>query len=589
MKRMLWLIAVPLALAVGAALLAGCAGAPEMIEKAEGGPHTVAPTRATAAPEEPVDGGVTDNSDPDAPKTINSTQIISFDCRFSTLDAAEPGALGNHVYELRAKLENGAVKGAYRVLDTGEERLFRESHEFLAELQGLAEAYGLSRFNGLSYAVAGLPEDYGAWVEVVYASGERISAANNQDNYLPWGAMNALVALFERGAAVPPVPEDFTIQDAAAELSGLHDGLFVTRADSAAVSFYARDGGSFLTRNRDGSTGKELGFSDVFRDLDYLPSLLLKEFQKAYPEREFVENAIDLIRESVERDDGNVSFALGCGFVHIFAEEAYLSEQPGELHATLSCVQNPGQVRAFYEVAPARWLLPLDYGVTYWRPDTAGGFRMTAAVSGEETVWTVSVVDGKTYEERFYGAPPDCWLAHTDGNDFIYLRVPSGDVSMRTKVYAISETGVSRRTNDPLGLAIRSDSPPDPNRMRMNVDSLVYDANLYLLPCGTYRVTSNGRPELVDEYYSLDGPWVLLREGGRYHPADPAAAAVSGGMWTLVAGERLRPLRTDLESWIDFSTEDGREVRFSIDRFGDGMRLDNFGTLNDVFAPEGTG
>ena len=51
----------------------------------------------------------------------------------------------------------------------------------------------------------------------------------------------------------------------------------------------------------------------------------------------------------------------------------------------------------------------------------------------------------------------------------------------------------------------------------------------------------------------------------------------------------MRPYRTDLESWIDFITDDERVVRFEIDRFADDMHLDNFGTLDDVFAPEGVG
>ena len=601
MKRMLWLALIPLALAA-AVIAAGCGGSTEFVKEAEGGPHTVAPRSASAErggdggneePDGPIDGGAVDNSDPNAPKTIESKQLISFDCRFSTVDAAEPGALGNHIYALQARLENGAVKGTYRILDTGEERPFRESHRFLEELRGLVSLYDLAQYNGRSYSVAGLPEDYGASLEVRYASGEHIYAADNQDNFLPWGAMNELIKLFERGAAVLPMAQDFSATDAAAELPGTHEALFVTRADSAAVSFYARDEGVFLTRSRDGQTGKELGFSDVFRDLDSLPGLLLMEFEKAYPDQSFYDDAQDFIRQSVEGEDGNISFALGYGFVHIFAGAYILNDAPDGYHITLSYQLYPDLVRPFYTASPSRWLIPLDYDTVYWRGDLSVGFRMRsfAFPESEEVLWVVTSEGGgaEPHEETFYGYPPECWLAHIDERDFIYLRVPAGDISISTRIYEVTEQAVTKRTYDTLDLAIRADTPLNPNEVRMNLNEPVFTPVMMLLPYGTYRIETNGLPELAEEAYALDGTWARLRESGRYNPADPADAAVSGGMWNLVAGERLRPYRTDLRSWIDFITEDGRVVRFTIDRFAGDMQLDNFGTLDSVFVPEGAG
>ena len=79
-----------------------------MVYQAQGGPHLCNPPHSED--DGPIDGGVTDNSDLHAPKSIESTQIISFDCRFSTMDIAKPGKLGNHIYQLHAKLENVDVK-----------------------------------------------------------------------------------------------------------------------------------------------------------------------------------------------------------------------------------------------------------------------------------------------------------------------------------------------------------------------------------------------------------------------------------------------------------------------------------------------
>ena len=51
--------------------------------------------------------------------------------------------------------------------------------------------------------MAGLPDEYGARLDVRYASRESIYANDNQDNFLPLEAMNELLNLFERGTAMP--------------------------------------------------------------------------------------------------------------------------------------------------------------------------------------------------------------------------------------------------------------------------------------------------------------------------------------------------------------------------------------------------
>lgn len=172
-----------------------------MVYQAQGGPHLCNPPHSED--DGPIDGGATDNSDLKAPKSIESTQIISFDCRFSTMDTDETEKPGNHIYQLHAKLENGAVQGIYQVRDTGETHSFRVSQKFLGEVQILVTNYSLAQYNGHDYTVAGLPDEYGAQLDVRYASRESIYANDNQDNFLPLEAMKELLNLFERGAAVP--------------------------------------------------------------------------------------------------------------------------------------------------------------------------------------------------------------------------------------------------------------------------------------------------------------------------------------------------------------------------------------------------
>ena len=162
--------------------------------------------------EEPVeeDGGVRDNSDPDAPKIIESDFIISFQCELSALDRMEEDTyLSGKNYRLKARLKDGAVKGHYYPYGPqGEEILFAADHSFMYKLQEVAAKYDFAQYNGTDISVSGLPEMYGASLEIVYASGERISASNNQDCFLPLAAMEELETLFRQQLPKPPASDD---------------------------------------------------------------------------------------------------------------------------------------------------------------------------------------------------------------------------------------------------------------------------------------------------------------------------------------------------------------------------------------------
>lgn len=438
MKRMLLILG---GVILVVALLAACKGGDGIVEEAKGGPHVVTPAVSPASgdtqtePDDPIDGGVIDSTDPDAPKTIQDTRIISFSCRFSTLDDGEPGMLGNHIYDLTAKLENGAVKGSYEVRDTDLKRTFRADHSFMNELQTLVEMYEIARFNGHFVEVQGLPGDYGADLTVKYASGESITGSDNEELFLPYTFLESLNRLF-------------------------------------------------------------------------------------------------------------------------FGQ-----------------ISNNGVQKLDYDTT-----YPLDPMTTLW---------MGWAVDEDlmEGVWTLTV-NGLDYPETFYGVEPEVWLLRRNRQSFLYLDVPTGDVSFRTRIYAVSYNGPAFLRE--VEMTLRDEPEPTLQWMEMTLNEPVQDGPVGMLPHGRFRLDGNGLPEFAGEWYDLDGPWVALKQSGRYHPDDRESAAVSGGMWTLAAGQRLRPYRTDLESWVDFITDDDRVVRFTIDKWGDDMHLDNFGTLADVFT-EGNG
>ncbi|MBE6679113.1 MAG: hypothetical protein E7598_01175 [Ruminococcaceae bacterium] len=145
------------------------------------------------------DGGVRKRIWYDAPKKIVSEQIISFKCEFSTVTIVDDIPIEHGVYTLFARLKDGAVRGAYelRTRDgSGEQFDFRQSHRFLRSVQNVVSTYDIAKHNGMEYRVSGLPDMYGANISIVYASGERIYASDNQNNFLSVEAMAELVKLF---------------------------------------------------------------------------------------------------------------------------------------------------------------------------------------------------------------------------------------------------------------------------------------------------------------------------------------------------------------------------------------------------------
>ena len=149
-----------------------------------------------------MDGGVkTYNSGEDSPKVIESTEIVSFECEFSLIAAVleEENELSGRIYKLSAVLEDATVKSKIKWRDragAGEEHDFTTDASFMTNLQEIASKYDFAQYNGYISKVSGLPDMYGAKLDIKYASGGCIYAYDNQDCFISFDAMNELVELF---------------------------------------------------------------------------------------------------------------------------------------------------------------------------------------------------------------------------------------------------------------------------------------------------------------------------------------------------------------------------------------------------------
>ena len=154
--------------------------------------------RKKTSPDPEIDGGVRHFRDANAPKEINSTEITSFRCKFSTVDImSEDSPIAGHLFTLYAGEKEGYCELRDRSKGEGK-KTFTPDAAFFGKLQQIVSRYAFARHNGQHYLVSGLPPQFGMDLEIRYASGEEIRASNNQSCFLPLEAIEALVALFEQ-------------------------------------------------------------------------------------------------------------------------------------------------------------------------------------------------------------------------------------------------------------------------------------------------------------------------------------------------------------------------------------------------------
>ena len=93
----------------------------------------------------------------------------------------EIGRTYDKVYELKAVLEDGTVQGSYESYagSEGKKEIFVAEADFMESLQKIVKNHNLVQNNGHVYKVSGLPDQFGALLEIEYESGERIYASNN--------------------------------------------------------------------------------------------------------------------------------------------------------------------------------------------------------------------------------------------------------------------------------------------------------------------------------------------------------------------------------------------------------------------------
>jgi len=149
-----------------------------------------------------IDGGVVKNYiDPDAKKVIESSDIVSFECKYSYL-GLEAVKYGGRVYTVTAEANDGEVKACiswYNNSGEGQKLEFKADGDFMKSLYEITSKYNFASHNGYYHSVSGLPSMYGASIDIKFASEEKIHAYDNQDCFLSTEALDELTQLFASG------------------------------------------------------------------------------------------------------------------------------------------------------------------------------------------------------------------------------------------------------------------------------------------------------------------------------------------------------------------------------------------------------
>lgn len=167
--KMKWLIILVMCAAV-AVIIAGCkrSAEEEILEITD--------------PGEVIDGGRVDNTDYDAPKTIESDELTYF----NTMFYRDADFVYDETRSYRFVL-NKSEDGKYIISEEDGNLECETDADFASKLQKLIRDDNLISFNGVDEYVAGISPEYGPYELVAeYASGERLKFVMNGDPSDKW-------------------------------------------------------------------------------------------------------------------------------------------------------------------------------------------------------------------------------------------------------------------------------------------------------------------------------------------------------------------------------------------------------------------
>ncbi len=131
----------------------------------------------------PETGGITDYTNPNAPKEIQSKNIVEFSTSFFAFDKYDRD-IGS-IYDVKI-VDNENHEHVFTINGRYEHEMIVDDQVFV-QIQEIIDQYELVKWNGLGKVTAGLAPEYGPWrLHVLYDSEEELSFYENGEPEADW-------------------------------------------------------------------------------------------------------------------------------------------------------------------------------------------------------------------------------------------------------------------------------------------------------------------------------------------------------------------------------------------------------------------
>ena len=191
----------------------------------------------------------------------------------------------------------------------------------------------------------------------------------------------------------------------------------------------------------DPATGKEMAVSEVLEDAEEAGAVIAEAIRKAYPDLRFdsdMEEKVKNFAASSEPAEG-FGFNLGYHELRIFADDGYLTSRMGGVDVPLSFAEYPDLVKEEYREIPEDYMYWVGCGEKYILDDAGRTFSMEVLEDNPDEMYCrVQINAGEASIFSTYMAEPDGYLVHVDGKDWLYMGVPTGDVSFPSEIFDLN-------------------------------------------------------------------------------------------------------------------------------------------------------
>ena len=234
------------------------------------------------------------------------------------------------------------------------------------------------------------------------------------------------------------------------DISSAFQSAVPVRADDRVLSimeFYSSYFDSHTEDHRrrgfclDPATGREMPVSQVLESPEKAGAVIAEAIRKAYPDLRFdsdMEEKVTAFAKNPEPEEG-FGFNLGYHELRIFVDDGILTSRIGGVDVPLSFADYPDLVKEEYREIPEDYMYWVQCNEPYILDETGRGFSMEVVEDNPDEMYCrVQINAGEASIFSTYMAEPDGYLVHVDGKDWLYMGVPTGDVSFPSEIFDLN-------------------------------------------------------------------------------------------------------------------------------------------------------